>query len=193
LTDTSIPQRDWPYYKSEYDAGRMSQGAIAKELSITQSAVSKRFKAMDKAAANGSPDSGPGAPNELPTPLETVHPSSPEGSPTAALQPMEYMGEPGSPTGSLDIARQTDLDNLKTRVEILETFIARLHQPSTYLPGSPSGSPGSPTHKRGFVMADDLFQAIHTYATAHHLQVKDVLDLALRRFFAQVGEAVHGA
>ena len=89
-----------------------------------------------------------------------------------------------------DIARQTDLDNLKTRVEILETFIARLHQPSTYLPGSPSGSPGSPTHKRGFVMADDLFQAIHTYATAHHLQVKDVLDLALRRFFSQVGQEV---
>jgi hypothetical protein len=149
--------------------------------------VSRHFKRMDRAAVNGSPESEPGAPDELPTPLETVHHSSPEGSPTTALQPMEYMGEPGSPTGSLDIARQTDLDNLKTRVEILETFIARLHQPSTYLPGSPSGSP---THKRGFVMADDLFQAIHTYATAHHLQVKDVLDLALRRFFAQVGEEV---
>jgi hypothetical protein len=41
-------------------------------------------------------------------------------------------------------------------------------------------------------MADDLFDAIHTYATAHHLQVKDVLDLALRRFFAQVGQEVGG-
>ena len=39
-------------------------------------------------------------------------------------------------------------------------------------------------------MADDLFQAIHTYATAHHLQVKDVVDMALRRFFAQVGQEV---
>jgi hypothetical protein len=79
------------------------------------------------------------------------------------------------------------------RVEVLETFIAKLHQPAAYLPGSPNGSPGSPTHKRGFVMADDLFQAIHTYASAHHLQVKDVLDLALRRFFAQVGREVPDA
>jgi hypothetical protein len=192
LTETSIPQRDWPFYKSEYDTGRMSQGAIAKELSITQSAVSKHFKQMDREAAKGSPDSEPGEPDEAPLPIEAVHSGSP-GSPTTALQPMEYHGEPGSPAGSLDIARQTDLDNLKMRVEVLETFIARLHQPAAYLPGSPNGSPGSPTHKRGFVMADDLFEAIHTYATAHHLQVKDVLDLALRRFFAQVGEEVRDA
>ena len=105
------------------------------------------------------------------------------------LQRVDYIGEPGAP-GLPDIARQTDLDNLKTRVEVLETFIAKLHQPVAYLPGSPNGLPGSPTHKRGFVMADDLFQAIHTYATAHHLQVKDVVDLALRRFFAQVGQEV---
>jgi hypothetical protein len=134
MTDTiSIPQPDWPYYKTEYDAGRMSQGAIAKQLGISQSAVSRRFTRMDREAVDGSPDSEPGEPDELPTRIETVHSGSPDGSPTTALQPMEYRGELGSPGGLPDIARQTDLDNLKTRVEVLETFIARLHQPAAYL------------------------------------------------------------
>ena len=192
MTDASIPQKDWPYYKAEYAAKRMSQGAIAKELDITQGAVSRRFKKMDKADGDGSPQSEPGAPNGHTQAIETVHSGSPSGSPTTALQRVEYTGEPSGEPGLPDIASQTDLDNLKTRVEVLETFIARLHQPAAYLPGSPNGSPGAPTHKRGFVMADDLFHAIHTYATAHHLQVKDVLDLALRRFFAQVGQEVGG-
>jgi hypothetical protein len=162
---------------------------VAELLDSNYAAV---YRAYQTATVSGSPQSEPGAPDEALQPIEAVHSGAPDGSPTTALQPMEYMGEPGSPTGSLDIARQTDLDNLKTRVEVLETFIARLHQPAAYLPGSQNGSPGSPTHKRGFVMADDLFDAIHTYATAHHLQVKDVLDLALRRFFAQVGQEVGG-
>lgn len=125
-----------------------------------------------------------------------VHLSEPQSEPTTApvVHPTVHYGSP-------DIARQSDVDALATRVEVLEAFIATLQQHPTYPSGSPNGSPmvhpvhsgspgGSPTHKRGFVMADDLFDAIHTYAKAHHLQVKDVLDTALRRFFAQVGEEV---
>ena len=192
MAKPNIPQKDWSYYKAEYKAGRLSQGAIAKELDITQSAVSKQFKRMDKAADGGAPPSEPGAPDKETQAIETVHSGLPSGEPTTALQRLDYIGEPDGSPGLPDIARQTDLDNLKTRVEVLETFIAKLHQPGAYLSGSPNGLPGSPTHKRGFVMADDLFEAIHTYATAHHLQVKDVVDLALRRFFAQVGQEVHG-
>ena len=46
------------------------------------------------------------------------------------------------------------------------------------------------THKRGFVLADDLWDAIHAYADAHHWQIAQVLDLAWRRFFAHVGQEV---
>jgi hypothetical protein len=93
-----------------------------------------------------------------------------------------------SPTTALpDIARQRDLGELKARVSVIEACIAILHQQLTYLPDAPSGAP---THQRGFVMADDLCEAIHAYATAHHRQVKDVLDLAWRRFCAQVGQEV---
>ena len=80
-----------------------------------------------------------------------------------------------------------DMGELKARVSVIEACIAILHQQLTYLPDAPSGAP---THQRGFVMADDLCEAIHAYATAHHRQVKDVLDLAWRRVWAQVGQEV---
>jgi hypothetical protein len=156
-----------------------SQGQVSKLTGVPQPTISRWVKAQrfhsEPSAPTGEPDTGP-------QPAATVHSSEPSGEPRTAMQCVELMGEPGEP----DIARQTDLDNVKARVEALEVFIARLDQPATYLPGSPS----APTHKRGFVMADDLFEAIHTYTRAHHLQVKGVLDLALRRFFAQVGQEV---
>jgi hypothetical protein len=105
------------------------------------------------------------------------------------LAPFTY-GEPESATDDPelpDIARQCNVDELKTHVSVIEAFLATLHQQLTYLPDAPNGAP---THQRGFVMADDLCEAIHAYATAHHRQVKDVLDLALHRFFAQVGQEV---
>jgi hypothetical protein len=183
----------------------LSQREIGEHFGIKQAAVSRRLTARKHAGfTNGEPVSEP----ETSPAIQTVHPSSPEGSPTTALQRVEYRGEPGLPTGLPDIARQSDLDEIKTRVSVLEAFIATLQQQPPYFPGSPggsptvhptvhpslpSGSPSSPTHKRGFVMADDLFEAIHTYASSHHLQVKDVVDTALRRFFAEVGEGGHDA
>jgi hypothetical protein len=57
--------------------------------------------------------------------------------------------------------------------------------------GSPevhhNGSPATAvrSHKRGFVLADDLFDAIHDHAEAHQMPIKDVLDQALREFFSR--------
>jgi hypothetical protein len=49
----------------------------------------------------------------------------------------------------------------------------------------------------GFVIAEILSEAIDAYAAAGHLQVKDVLDLALREFFDRrgwpAGEGARGA
>jgi hypothetical protein len=155
------------------DAGQ-SQGQVQRSTGVPQPTISRW---LTKRRTGGAPSEPVSAP--------TVHPTVHYGSP--------------------DIARQTDLADLTTRVSVLEAFIATLQQQQIPLPGSPNGSPtvhrtvhpgspsGAPTHKRGFVLADDLFEAIHTYAKTHHLQVKDVLDLALRTFFAQVGEEVRDA
>lgn len=102
-TSMSISQTDWPYYKREYDAGRMSQGVIAKHLSITQQAVSRRFKAMDNAAVNGAED----------TSLRSADlPSLPDTSP------------PTVQGYALDSA-ETWADH-ETRLQVLESFVASL-------------------------------------------------------------------
>ena len=51
------------------------------------------------------------------------------------------------------------------------------------------GEPGAPggTHKRGFVMADDVWEAIHSYVGTHQRQISEVVDQALREFFALEG------
>ena len=87
-------------------------------------------------------------------------------------------GEPGSPR----------LDDIEQRLSVVEVFTATLQRQPLPLNGSPHGSPPvnrSPTHKRGFVLADDLFHAIHAFAKTEQIQVKQVLDLALREFFAR--------
>ncbi len=53
---------------------------------------------------------------------------SPQSEPTTTLQRVEYLGEPDGSPGLPDIARQSDLDHLKTRVDVLEAFIATLQQ-----------------------------------------------------------------
>jgi hypothetical protein len=111
-----------------------------------------------------------------------------------ALQRIEYGGEPGLPNGLPTIAMQSEVDNLKTRVGVLEAFFATIQRQPAFLPSSPpqftdSSPGGSPTttHKRGFVRTDDVKHAIHSYAGAHHRQIFEVVDQALREFFAHRG------
>jgi hypothetical protein len=152
----------------------------------------------------GEPSEPPGEPDERPQPPAMVHPSEPNSEPSTALQRVELMGEPGEP-GLPDIARQSDLDALKARVDMLEAFITILQQERKPPSGLPNGAPpsaptvhpahqglpsGTPTHKRGFVMADNLFEAIHAFADARYLQVKDALDLLVRTGLAAHGKAV---
>jgi hypothetical protein len=180
------PLRD--FYQFVETHPDLSQRQIAEHFHIGQATVSRRLKARANVPIQGeTPSEPPGEP----------------GEPTTALQSPVVVGElVGELVGS------PRLDTLESRVDVLEAFIKTLQQQPTYLPGSPNGLPavhpalpgglpsspsGSPTHKRGFVLADDLFDAIHTYAQAHHLQVKDVVDVALRTFFAQVGQEVGDA
>jgi hypothetical protein len=112
------------------------------------------------------------APDDAIQRIETVHAGSPDGAPTTAVP---------------DIARPNDVGELKARVSVSEAGIATRQQRLTDVPDAPNGAP---THTRGFVRADDRCEAIHAYATTHHLQVANVLDLAFHRFVAQVGQEV---
>jgi hypothetical protein len=71
------------------------------------------------------------------------------------------------------------------------------HMPA--IPASqPSATPSQPVavHRskeipwvgRGLQVAADMAEAIEAYAREHRLEKREVLDLALRSFFAQVGE-----
>jgi hypothetical protein len=45
---------------------------------------------------------------------------------------------------------------------------------------------------RDIDLATDMAEAVDAYARQHRLEKREVLDLALRTFFAQVGEGVRG-
>jgi hypothetical protein len=110
------------------------------------------------------------------------------GSNYSAVYRLVNQSAPDSaPSGELWSPR---LDDLEQRLSVVEVFIATPQRQPLPLNGSPHGSlpvNHSPTHKRGFVLADDLFHSIHAYAKTEQIQVKQVLDLALREFFARRG------
>jgi hypothetical protein len=169
---SSIPHLDqWSAWYPFVDANpERSPRDMGEPCGLTHAAVSRRLTARTLAPlTHGAPER---APDDAIQRIETVHSGSPDGSPATALP---------------DIARPRDLGELKARVSIIEALLAPLYQQLTYRPDSPSGAP---TYQRGFVMADDLREAIHAYATAHHQPVKDVPDLAWHRFCAQVGQEV---
>jgi len=121
--------------------------------------------------------------------------SAPESAPTAALTAQEVVGEPvGAPDSAPYGAPR--LNALEACVSVLEAFIATLQRQSPQMIGAPNGAlrsaPNTPTKKRGFVIACNLSDALDAYAEASGLQVRDILDMALRRYLADVvGEEVH--
>jgi transposase-like protein len=69
---------------------------------------------------------------------------------------------------------------------------------STAMPSQPSAAHPVAVHcskqipwvSRGLQMAADMAEAIEAYTRQHRFEKREVLDLALRTFFAQVGEEV---
>jgi hypothetical protein len=84
------------------------------------------------------------------------------------------------------------LNDLEARVSVLEAFITTLQRQPPQMVGTPNGAlrsaPTTATKKRGFVIACDLSDALDAYAEASGLQVRDILDMALRRYLAGEGE-----
>lgn len=168
----SIPHPDkWSEWYQFVDANpERSPREIGEPFGFMPAAGSRRWTAHTLAPfTHGEPER---APDDAIQRIATVHSGAPDGSSTTAVP---------------DLARPRDVGELKARVRVMEALLAPMHQQLTYLPDAPSGAP---THQRGFVMADDLWEAIHAYATAHHRPVKDVLALALPRVLAQMGQEV---
>ena len=117
----------------------------------------------------------------VPTVAPRAHPAHPERTLGIPVAPAS------TPGGIPDIASQGDLDRLTLRVERLEAFIATLPQRERGIPVAPNSIPGvpsrtesTPTTKHSFVVAVDTLEAIQQFAAAHHLHVKDALELLVR-------------
>jgi hypothetical protein len=137
------------------------------------------------------------------TPSNGAPPSAPDSAPPVPIvwdatpERIEVMGEPmGAPDSAPESAPR--LRDLEARVSVLEAFIATMQRHPAHVIGAPKGAlqsaPIPATKKRGFVIACDLSDALDRYADLSGLQVRDILDMALRRYLADVaGEEVHRA
>jgi hypothetical protein len=120
---------------------------------------------------------------DLKTPSSTlpVHPSTPNGTPASA--------------GTLVHPSTPAWQDHETRLQVLEAFIASLQaEQYTSTPPVHRSVPAMREWKKtGATVAADMLDAIDAYAAQHRLEKREVLDLALRTFFAPVAEEVHDA
>jgi hypothetical protein len=190
------------------DSG-LSQGEVSRRLHCTQGHISKLLKARRRqAVSNGHPADPPTSlqPVELPINLWEKPKRFPADPPTA-LQPVELVGEPvsASPAHSdaserisaserIDSALLRDHDS---RIAVLEAFMATIQQSAHHsAPERISASAHSDASQRidpvvwvnrGTHLAADMIKRVKGYATQHRLEMREVIDLALRRFFAGEG------
>ncbi len=173
MAQPNIPQKDWPYYKAEYDARRMSQGAIAKALDITQGAVSKRFKRMDKAAVNGN----------LPAIRATLLKA--RAHPVHSRAQRRDDLEMWCQTVDADLAAvKAEIDTLKARVSVPHLNGAHpVH----------SRAHTQPSKSRGIRLPGDLWDMLDAHTQATGLSITEILVPLLDTFFAEMAEEVRDA
>jgi Homeodomain-like domain len=172
----------------------LSQGAVSRQTGISQPTISRWLKERRDAA--GAPEQT----NGLPAVYQGERGVTPDGIPDSI---------PGIPVSPNSLPEAQWREAIESRLDVIESFIAAAQQrahgipvipesiPVTpeSIPVTPESIPGiplttgtpPPTKKHSFVIAVDLLDQINAYADTHHLEIKTVLDLALRRFFAGEG------
>lgn len=156
-----------------HDSG-MSQGAIERQTGVSQGYISRLLKWRRETTSNGH--------------LPAIQPSQPIA--THRNEPVQALAIP-SPSIAADV------DTLKSQVDTLWAFMEAMQaqQRIIAMPSQPIASQPIATYRseqipwvsRGFQVATDMADAIDTYARDHGLWKREVLDLALRRFFAAEG------
>jgi hypothetical protein len=118
-------------------------------------------------------------------------PDAPDSVPTTALQRIETIGEAVNALERIDSAVLMDHES---RIAVLEAFMSTL-QHQAHLTSAPerisASHPNAPQRinppvwvNRGTHLAQDMIDAINTYRHQHRLEVREVIDMALRQFFA---------
>jgi hypothetical protein len=187
-TRTKVTQRHTTYDRAEIfaliDSG-LSQGAVSRQLGCNQGYISKLLKARRlEAVSNGHPD-----------------------DPPTALQPVEVVGEPVNvaPVHSDASERISTLERIDSallrdhdsRIAVLEAFMATIQQSAHHSAPERISASAHPNAlqrtepiawvNRGTHIAADMIERVKAYATQHRLEMREVIDLALRQFFAGEG------
>jgi AcrR family transcriptional regulator len=176
LQSDSTPPIDWSQYDRLKAEGR-SQRTIAKALGVPRSTLRRRLAERTQAGSADIPDTG---------------------APTA-LQRVEVIGEAVNLPDRASAPERIDhaLQNHEARIGALESFIAVWQRQAHLTSGADAPERISASHpnapqrtgppvwvNRGTHLAQDMIDAINAYRHRHRLEVREVIDMALRQFFA---------
>jgi hypothetical protein len=144
---------------------------IAGLLHSNYSAV---WRAYYAALANGTPASAPSTPTARERTIVIGEPVS---------TPPEY---PSTPAEDVFVHR---VDAHDQRLDVLEAFMREMQQQARVLqhasaPSTPQYTTPREWKKSGAEFAVDVPEKLRAYAKAHGLQVREVIDMALREFLA---------
>jgi hypothetical protein len=187
-TRTKVTQRRRTYDRAEIfrliDSG-LSQGAVSRQLGCDQGYVSKLLKARRRESVSN------GHPADPPTALQRVELA---GEPVSAAPVHSDASERISALERIDSALLREHDS---RIAVLEAFMSTIQQSAHHSAPeriSASAHPNALARieppvwvNRGTHLAADMIERVKAYATQHRLEMREVIDLALRQFFAAEG------
>jgi hypothetical protein len=183
---SDLTAAQWAPYDQLQATEHLSIRPAAKRMHISFSRLQRALKARHDASANGTAPSVPARVPSTPTALESTIVT---GEPVSTL--------PEYPSAPAYYHLQHQVDALQSQVDVLSAFMATIQQHPTYRAQCTASVPEytAPREwkKSGAEFAVDMPDQLRAYAKAHGRQVREVLDLALRRFFAEVGQEVGDA
>lgn len=165
----SIPRKpiDWKLY-DRLPEQRGKDAAFARSIGLTPEnfAQYKKSRWRDEPTSNGNLPAIPAAHSDAPERISAL--------------PVHYDA--------------SELEDVKSRLDTLEAFMSAMQaqQRISALPAHPN----APAHhsaperteppqwvNRGTHLAADMVEAVKAYATEHRMEIREVIDLALRVFF----------
>jgi hypothetical protein len=175
----SLPRKpvDWKRY-DEHKAANGSDAAFAKSLGIDPRNFPqyKKTRHLDEPPVNGN--------------LPAIRPAHSDAPERISALPVHYDA--------------SEVDDIKSRLATLEAFMSALqeqqrisalpaHQNASAHPIASQRTEPPTWVSRGMHVAVDMLERIDTYAAAHRLEKREVLDRILHTFFAEMERTVPDA